>query len=261
MKPTSPLSLLLFIRLATSSPLPLSHKTLSSTSCEYGSCREALRSVDGPNTPPTRLAEPHFPDHQLDHEDLIIDNHPITPTSKSTYLDTLTAERPLSSAFLLSLAHPPTKDETTDALPARPTSDLTLLREQDTARYLESISSSAPAIWSDTPSTTIEITISEAPPTAPCGHTPYTPLKTYLVRQQATYVVREYSDVLVVGVVILFLITVLCVEAVEKFGSLRAIFARKHGAIYLSENPDAKNTAPSNPGFGCLKTAPLSRKA
>ncbi|EHK97502.1 hypothetical protein M7I_6768 [Glarea lozoyensis 74030] len=163
---------------------------------------------------------------------------------------TTLSERPLSSAFLLSLAHPPTKDETTDALPARPTSDLTLLREQDTARYLESISSSAPAIWSDTPSTTIEITISEAPPTAPCGHTPYTPLKTYLVRQQATYVVREYSDVLVVGVVILFLITV-----------LRAIFARKHGAIYLSENPDAKNTAPSNPGFGCLKTAPLSRKA
>jgi hypothetical protein len=223
MKPTSPLSLLLFIRFATSLPLPLSHKTLALSSCGYESCREAL-TAGGPNTPPTRITDPHFPKHQLssDSEDLIIDNHPITPTSHSISPDTLiTAERPLTSAFLLSLAKPTSAlikisvpDQTNNALPSRPTSDLPALRREDLERFLEATSTDIQASWEG------ESEMDNARQTG-CGGMEFTLLpKRYRVRQKASYVVREYSDVLVVGVVLLFLATVVCVEAVEKFGSM-----------------------------------------
>lgn len=42
----------------------------------------------------------------------------------------------------------------------------------------------------------------------------------YYVKERASYVVREYSDGIVVGIVLLFLVIVVCVEAVEKFGYL-----------------------------------------
>ena len=176
--------------------------------------------MDGPNTPPTQFTEPHFPDHQLvSPEDLVIDNSPITPTSAPVSEDTLAAERPLTSAFLLSLARegPSSlikveEERTKDALPPKAISDSTIIRKEDFERYLDSTSTDIQVTWeSDV----------EEDRTTGCGGMEWRLLpKTYRVRQQASYVVREYSDVLVVGVVLLFLATVICVEAVERFGSL-----------------------------------------
>jgi hypothetical protein len=182
--------------------------------------------VDGPNTPPSRivLSPQHLAEHSSPSsssfedllEELIIDNHPITPTSESDSLDTLTAERPLSSAFLLSLARPASlikvgpEDTSKNALP----SNIPALRKEDLDRYLDSTS------------TEIQVTregevVEDATPRTNCGRFEFTLLpKGYRMRQKATYVVREYSDVLVVAVVLLFLLTVVCVEAVEQFGSV-----------------------------------------
>jgi hypothetical protein len=167
------------------------------------------------------MSSPHFadPEHSSSPdtlEDLIIDNHPITPTSKSDSLATLTAERPLSSAFLLSLARPASlikvgEEKSRNTLP----SEIPILRKEDLDRYLDSTSTEIQITWEG------EGEVDEdASSRTGCGGFEFILPKGYRMRQKASYVVKEYSDVLVVGVVLLFLLTVVCVEAVEKFGSV-----------------------------------------
>ena len=104
------------------------------------------------------------------------------------------------------------EERTKDAVPPKAISDSTIIRKEDFERYLDSTSTDIQVTW--------ESDVEEESTTG-CGGMEWRLLpKTYRVRQQASYVVREYSDVLVVGVVLLFLATVICVEAVERFGSL-----------------------------------------
>lgn len=88
----------------------------------------------------------------------------------------------------------------------------------------------------------------------------------YYIRHRTTTVVREYSDVVVVGIVLLFLAIVVCVEAVEKFGgNLRNPFCRnsrgqrttqRHGAIFLADDEEVAFVIPKP---FCLQPAPPPR--
>lgn len=134
MKPTSPLSLLLFLHLVSGIPIP-TRVSFTPSDCHYGSCAPSLRTaliLSKPNTPPTKLSEPHFPSHQLSSSkqilDEIYDNTPRTPPKTISPTAALTAKHPLSSNYLLSLANP--ASDTTTPLPSKPTSELPKLRKK-----------------------------------------------------------------------------------------------------------------------------------
>jgi len=149
MKPTSPLSLLLFLQLTTAAPLPLIYAHGVSSHCSSALCHEILSTSNNGHTPPTRLSDPHFPSHQLDsststsQEEEPIDNHHFTPSSSVEPSKALLAEKPLSSSYLKTLAKPlpptlqksPIEKTATDALPSKPTSALPILRKEDDERY------------------------------------------------------------------------------------------------------------------------------
>ena len=182
-------------------------------------CRETLA------TPPTiNPTNPHFPAHQLssDSSDILIDNRPITPIRVSPS-SALEAEKPLTSVFLLSLANPTSthqdsqdeRDRVTPALPSKPTSDLPALRKEDARRYWETQNGGRDEyIDSNVP-------IGGKTTKMGCGKVDNEGgSESYMVRKRASYVMREYSDVLVVGIVLLFIVIVVGVEAVEKCGSV-----------------------------------------
>jgi hypothetical protein len=134
-KPTSPLSLLLFLQLASALPLPT--KQLLLINCHH----YTYHSLSKPSTPPTKaqLSEPHFPSHQLsspaDNLNEIYDNAPRTPTPNTPLSKALSSQHPLSSSYLLSL--PPASNPatvSTSALLSKPTSELPNL-EEDAQRY------------------------------------------------------------------------------------------------------------------------------
>lgn len=242
MKPTSPLSLLLFVQLATSAPIriPSIHSTSIPTQyrCAFASC-QAYPSND--HTPTTKLSDPHFPAHQLSSsEDIPLDNRPYTPTSRILPAEALTAEHPLSSAYLKSLA-----GKTTDALPSKPTSALPDLREEDARRYwAEMVGAETPTSTSGPGSRKLQ-----------CG--------THVLEAQATstaYVVREYSDVMVMAIVLFFLVLVIGIEAVEKLGSdsgsMFARYRRRHDRIFLKDDGDGDETAAWAAGKSCCCSQP-----
>ncbi|KAF4631571.1 hypothetical protein G7Y89_g6561 [Cudoniella acicularis] len=256
MKPTSPISLFLFIHLASSAPIPISHNTLT-ISCSQKSCREhIINPITGPNTPPTTFNianNPHFPVHQLFPNEPI-DNKPITPSSAISPSAALSVSNPISSSYLLALSsstiqNPPQSPAApVSSLPAKPTSALPNLRKEDAERYWASLRSATTKDKNG-----VEMVMSDGsvdpPQTMRCLDMQLEAVPGgYYIRHRATYVVREYSDVLVVGIVLLFLVIVICVEAVEKFGSLQNIFSRnplrrsrerrQHGAIFLAEDED-----------------------
>jgi len=222
MKFTSPLSLLLFLQLtstAVSLPIIYAHGVSSNG-----------------HTPSTRiLRDPHFPTHQLhsptSEAEESIDNTPYTPTSYIPSSEALLAHKPLSSSYLKKLAnHKPPLDTTTDALPSKPTSALPILRKEDAERYWGS--------WD-------EDSGEDAENTTPChkDSDPESVYSVYFIRSKATstkYAVREYSDVIVIGIVLFFLIIVLFLESLERIGDLRSIFTgtrrRGHGEIFLQDD-------------------------
>ncbi|PMD46765.1 hypothetical protein L207DRAFT_220681 [Hyaloscypha variabilis F] len=207
MKATSPLSLLFFLQLASALPIPT--KELVLYDCRHSSCL----SLSKPNTPPTKLtlSEPHFPSHQLSSpSDLlneIFDNSVRTPSPKTPPSRALTSSHPLSSAYLLSLSQSSSSPATTSALPSKPTSELPNLRKEDAQRYWasQSGSSEGSAMVDFGPTRAIKL----------CGHG-----QDQYLKIQGAYLARQYSDLIVVGIVVLFLAVVVALEACERCGDL-----------------------------------------
>jgi len=234
MKPTSPLSLLLFLHLVSAIPIP-TRDSVYPSDCRYGSCAPSLRTaliLTKPNTPPTKLSEPHFPSHQLSSSkqilDEIYDNTPRTPPKTITPTAALSAKYPLTSSYLLSLVTP-SQPDTTTPLPSKPTSELPNLRKEDAQRYWASLREKAASrsgitvVELQAPSHTIKL----------CGHGQEQYLKI-----QGAYLAREYSDLMVVGIVVLFLAVVVAMEASERAGDLRSIICgtrMRRGEIYLED--------------------------
>ncbi|KAE9370949.1 hypothetical protein N431DRAFT_43630 [Stipitochalara longipes BDJ] len=223
MKPTSPLSLLFFLQLASALPLPT--KELILYDCRHSTCH----TLSKPNTPPTKLtlSEPHFPSHQLSSpSDLlneVFDNSVRTPSPKTPPSRALSSSHPLSSSYLLSLSQAPSQPATTSALPSKPTSELPNLRKEDAQRYWASQSSEGSAIVDFAPSRAIKL----------CGHG-----RDQYLKIQGAYLARQYSDLIVVGIVVLFLAVVVALEACERCGDLQIIFGtrRRRGEIYLEDS-------------------------
>ncbi|KAH6672103.1 hypothetical protein B0J14DRAFT_86566 [Halenospora varia] len=273
MRPTSPLSLLLFLHLTSSAPIPLSHNILI-TSCSYTSCQELLTN---PATPPTTLRNPHFPTHQINsNSDEIIDNRPTNPSVTVSPSHALTATKPLVSSYLIAISnptlqHPP--QGPLSALPAKPSSALPSLRKADAKRYWASLRAGRTSTKDENGE---EMVMSDGPvepshqTMVKCGGNAMDmntfPGGYYYIRHRTTTVVREYSDVVVVGIVLLFLAIVVCVEAVEKFGNLRNPFSRnsngqrttqRHGAIFLADDEEVAFIIPKP---FCLQPAPSRSK-
>lgn len=222
MKPTSPLSLLLFLSLTTALPLPSTSK-LPKDCLHYTTCQPWLREIfdsslppKNDHTPATRLPSPHFPSHQLNPpssspeahrevEEEAFNNAPLSPPTTLPPTLALAASRPLHSSYLLSLSNsalnnPPQgepQSTSTEALPSKPTSALPELRVEDTLRY-----------WATIP--TVSVKKEDSP--RPCSGN--------LRAAKPIVMAREYSDLLVVGIVVLFLAAVVVMEAVEYCGDL-----------------------------------------
>jgi hypothetical protein len=247
MKPTSPLSLLLFLSLSSAAPIP-------SKDCPHHSpCQSWLhtlfssisRTKPPPNpyrindhTPSTRISEPHFPENQyptsytlheiqehlkypiiIFEDEEPIDNTPIYPSHAQSPSEALALTRPLPSAYLLSLSssaqnnppqnapHEPEASSTLFPPPSKPTSSLSELRQSDSARYWASLS--------------IPISIQTqhlAPQDVTSDGQILRCWKTDM--RGPMFRAREYSDLLVVGIVVVFLCAVVLLEAVEYFGDL-----------------------------------------
>jgi hypothetical protein len=237
MKPTSPLSLLLFLHLTTSAPIPTKHTSTLPTDCLHyfsSTCRSLLPSK--PNTPPTTLSNPHFPYHQLSpqtdssvhrEQEAVFQNTPITPPKGIRPSRALKGPVPLESSYLLSLADPATKppsqdplsktqSPTSDALPAKPTSALPHLRKEDAKRY-----------WASLRAQTLGLSIGDEERAVSDG--PVIPKSRICSEGMAggrmyvgkpVLIAREYGDMMVVGIVVIFLAAVVVMEAVEKCGDL-----------------------------------------
>lgn len=221
MKPTSTRSLLLFLQLTSAAPIAYIHG-VSTARCTSALCLETLSSSNG-HTPATRVKEPHFPTHQLEslqEEEQPIDNRPFTPTSRILPSEALLANKPLSSSYLraLSSLHNPQKlpiqvEEPTETSPqpSKPTSALPALRKADRERY-----------WA---SRNRHVEESEAKSSGlsktKCGSMELESVNgVYYLHARKDQVARESSDVMVVGIVLIFLMVVLAIEGAERFSDL-----------------------------------------
>ncbi|PBP18138.1 hypothetical protein BUE80_DR011117 [Diplocarpon rosae] len=244
MKPTSSFSFFLFLQLASATSIL---EKLLPADCHRTSCR-AFRSAllsSKPSTPPTRLTSPNFLSHQLSSPDTLgeegFDNQPITPSTATPASIALSSEQPLSSAFLLSLANPasnptiqkaPHHNKVEEALPSRPTSDLPTLRKEDARRYWASLRLASPGQDSqDSESTGPRYKIHL------CGAGKL--VSGNYVTLNGVRLVRDYSDLLVVGIVMLFLLSIVVLEIIERVGRLSATFSGRRqarGQIYLEDD-------------------------
>jgi hypothetical protein len=215
MRPMSQLWLL-FLQIATAASLPM----LLPTELKHA-------------TPTISLSPPHFPPHQLSGEnpkneddntdEEPFDNAPITPPAA------LSALTPLTSSYLLSLTNPSkhqslehkTQDDRLDALPAKPTSALPHLRKLDSIRYWASLRTDpdrVAKVQEIEPSSTHSIPIC---PIAKCNDfLAKASNSAYMRVRQPIHIARDYSDLLTVGIVVLFLGVVVVVELVQKMVDL-----------------------------------------
>ncbi|KAI9050579.1 hypothetical protein LZ554_005740 [Drepanopeziza brunnea f. sp. 'monogermtubi'] len=256
MKTASPLSLsaslLLFLQLASAAPTTEDPNPFPSD-CHYTSCTSyrsslpAAESESEPHTPPTRLTTPHFPSHQLlsspdTLKEASFDNTPVTPSESTGPSAALASEQPLSSAYLLSLANPAASPSiqkaphhiiSDDALPSKPTSALAALRQEDAVRYWTSLRPASTrqageTTGSDGPRFNVQL----------CGAGNF--ISDHYITLRAVHLSRDYSDLLVVGIVMLFLIVVVVLEMVERMGDLNSMLTgrrcAKRGDIYLEDD-------------------------
>ncbi|CZT13778.1 uncharacterized protein RAG0_17275 [Rhynchosporium agropyri] len=246
MKPTSPLSLVLFLQLVSATPLP---ETLFPSDCLRTSCagfRSSLLSAGKPNTPPTRLTNPHLPTHQLSSPDTLdqetFNNRPLIPAKYTPPSIALTSQRPLSSSYLRSLGNPasspaiqkpPHATNSQDIHPpSKPTSALPHLRKEDTKRYWASLrparggGSRNEAVETGGPRNTVHL----------CGASAF--LAENYVSFHGMRLARDYSDLIVVGIVLLFFIAVIALELVQRVQNASLLGQRRlrRGAIYLEED-------------------------
>ncbi|KAL2065346.1 hypothetical protein VTL71DRAFT_3015 [Oculimacula yallundae] len=245
MKPTSPLSLLFFLQLVSASPLP---ENLFPSDCHSTSCagfRSALLASK-PNTPPTRLTNPHFPTHQLSSPDTLdsesFNNQPLTPSIDTPPSIALSSERPLSSSFLQSLRNPasspsiqkpPHATNSQENLPSKPTSELPHLRKEDAKKYWASLRPASgsggkdESVEKDGPKQNVHV----------CGTSAF--ITEHYVSFHGVRLARDYSDLMVVGIVVLFLVAVIALELVERVKNVAGLFGRRRvgrGEIYLEDD-------------------------
>jgi hypothetical protein len=141
------------------------------------------------------------------------------PSEIVTTITLTSAARTLHSSYLLSLSNPALKNAPqselqstsirTPATPAKPTSALPQLRLEDARRY-----------WATLPSLSIEWKKKEKGPISAgsrgCDSHPRACLGAARLMVRA----REQSDLLVLGIVFLFLAAVVVMEAVEYYGDV-----------------------------------------
>jgi hypothetical protein len=151
------------------------------------------------------------PTHQLSRAaqilDEIYDNAARTPPPSDPPTKALSSQHPLSSAYLLSLSQGANLDTTsTSALPSKPTSELRNLRKEDAQRYW------APQGAAEG-TTVVELALLQA--INLCGHG-----RDQYLKIQGAYLARQYSDLMVVGIMVLFLVVVVALEACQRVGDL-----------------------------------------
>jgi hypothetical protein len=206
MKPALHL-LLLFLQPASTFPIPIG--TLSpSKHYIYNSYTPSKQAISLPSIS-TRLPSPQLsPDNSLPSK--IIDNTPLLQPKYGPTTISLTAFRPLVSSYILYLSTTsPTLSKDLEALPAKPTSALASLRKEDMKQYWKSLQLTAEAIPSRK-SNNVQV-----------------PQMTHLcaemkVSSRRWYFAQEYSDIIVLGVVVLFLVLTVVVECINASARDRA---------------------------------------
>ncbi|QSZ32175.1 hypothetical protein DSL72_001746 [Monilinia vaccinii-corymbosi] len=236
MRPTSPLSLVLFLQLSTAFPLPTRvtlqfHECLNSQSCN--SVRPVIHTLSMSHSKPSDPLNPHFPAHQNGPvpsfvtptvspslndkyfaEEGAFDNAPTTPSKDIPADKALAAETPLSSAYLQSLTETSGEDVTR---PSMPTSALSTLRKEDARRYWEG---------------EIEGNGLNGEGRR-CGSLHAWPGTAVGFRSRLTYLeTGRRNDFLVVGIVVVFLMVVCSLEIAERFGK----HASRRGEIFLEDD-------------------------
>ncbi|TEY71472.1 hypothetical protein BOTCAL_0092g00050 [Botryotinia calthae] len=229
MRPSSPLSLLLFLQLSTA--FPVSRECFNSQSCNSLHSVKDTLSLSHPK--PSDPRDPHFPNHQklpipafvkptttspsndeYFAEEGAFDNAPTTPSNDISADEALSAETPLSSAYLQSLTR--TSDEN-EARPSMPTSALPTLRKEDARKY-----------WEEKPG---GISINEGKPG--CGNSNAWPGTAVGYRTRLAHLeMGGRNDFMVVGIVVVFLLVVCVLESVEKFGNRTS----RRGEIFLEDD-------------------------
>lgn len=251
MKLPSPLTLLtlvFYLHLLTATPIPSEYRNILSTDYLYYTCQPSQRITftSKPNTPQKTLSTPHFSSRQLfsffsssafAHRaaEQTFNNAPLTPPKQLERSQALSARVPLQSSYLLSLANTATILEhqdrfpkalsVTDDLAAKPTSALPYLREEDAKRYWATLH---PGPSSGENGEHGEIVAGDrlvvVGSTRVCADG--FPIKEFYSREPT----RGYDDILVVGILVLFLVAVAAWEAAEIIGdmlvplSLRLLF-------------------------------------
>ncbi|CZR64516.1 uncharacterized protein PAC_14414 [Phialocephala subalpina] len=231
MKPTSVLSLILVLHIATAVPIPSKHTNAMLEHCPH--CSSYQNS-----SPPSKLSTPHFPSHQLflpcpsptsvsvaGHrlsEEILLNNAPITPQTTVQPSEALAANVPLVSSYLLSLHaqnslqpdHEPESEA--DALPAKPTSALPHLRKEDAKRYWASLRGDKNGLMEETVGNYGHSVSNPKCFYASCHSTVAESSYSRASAVQSIAMPREYNSLLVVGIVGLFLCGVIILEAIEK---------------------------------------------
>ncbi|KAJ8058949.1 hypothetical protein OCU04_011934 [Sclerotinia nivalis] len=238
MRPSSPLSLLLFLQLSTAFPADpriasQSQKCLNSPSCS--SLRSAMSTLSSSlsHSKPSDPRNPHFPEHQKvplatffkptttspsDEEHFAqegaFDNAPMTPSKDIPADEALSAEAPLSTAYLQSLTRTVDKDE---ARPSMPTSALPSLRKEDARKYWEG-ENGKKSISGDKPE---------------CGNSKMWQGTAVGYRSRMTHLeTGSRNDFLVVGIVVIFLFVVCALEVMDRFGNRSS----RRGEIFLEDD-------------------------
>jgi len=231
MKPSSPLSLFIFLHLTCAVPIPITFPP----DCQSLWCQSILSSRPQLANRPTQFSNPHFPSHQLSAASEATDRHldkeefnntPMTPPLSSEPSQSLSADHPLVSSYLQSLAnpalknpsepHPSSPSSAPAAQAAKPTSALPHLRKIDAIRYW-----ALPLRLSKVNGEKESITRGRLlQPGTKCSGGMGEIMTVHARLRQPTLVAKEYSDFIVVGIVVLFLVAVVAMEAWEKFNSL-----------------------------------------
>jgi hypothetical protein len=233
-------TLVFFLHLLTAAPIP--SKCTNTPPIDYlyyasAACQPSQRTTftSKPNTPLRTPSSPHFPSHQLfsppsssafAHRaaEQAFNNAPITPPKHLERSQALSAKVPLESSYLLSLANTATLLEqdrlpqtisATDALAAKPTSALPYLRKEDAKIYwatLRSGSSSGEIEGHDGMVASDRLVV--------LGGTRIYADGFAIEGSYSREPIRGHSDILVVGIVVLFLVAAVAWEAAEIIGDM-----------------------------------------
>jgi hypothetical protein len=246
MKLPLPLALASFLHLLIAAPIPSKYGDILSVDyLHYASaaCQPSQRITftSKPNSLPNAFSNPHFSSHQLFSPssssafahltaEQAFNNAPITSPKHLERSQALSAKVPLESSYLLSLANTATILEqqdrlpktisTTDALAAKPTSALPYLRKEDAKSYLATLCSgslSGEIEGHDEIVASDRLVIPRSTRICASGFA----IEGFFSSEPT----RSYSDILVVGIVVVFLVAVVAWEATEIIGVMFVPFS------------------------------------